>query len=79
LEIQIEYDHDSSPGTADTNQSRYSIEWLSVDDPKAMKEKCHSDCTIDVDYLEGEMLHTICDEKNLYIVAKGTAIKLGFR
>lgn len=78
LEVQIEYDNDSSSATTDTNKLRYNIEWLSVDDPKVMEEKCHSDCVIDVDSLEGEMLHTICDEKNLYVVAQGTAIRLRF-
>lgn len=78
LEVQIEYNIDSRQMSACPTGLPYSIEWLTNEGAEMEEEKCHSGCVIDAESLQGETLHAMCNDKSLYIVARGSALRLRF-
>lgn len=78
LEVQIECDGPSRSVNALTNGLVYTIEWLTAEAAKELEGKCHSRCVVDVESLNGEASHIMCNENTLYMAHRGSVIRLKF-
>lgn len=78
LEVQIECDGRSRSVKSPANGLVYTIEWLTTEAVKKFGRKCHSRCVIDVESLNGEASHVMCNENTLYIATCDSVIRLRF-
>jgi hypothetical protein len=70
LEIQIEH-------ATGSNDLRYYLKWLGAEEAAEVREKGSSTQVVDSEHLEG--MATLYEQNSLYLVAKDTILKVGWR
>ncbi|KAL5333678.1 hypothetical protein BJX70DRAFT_380326 [Aspergillus crustosus] len=69
LEIQIEH-------ATGSNDLTYYLKWLGAEEAAEVREKGSSTYVIDTEHLEGMV--TLQEQNSLYLIAKGTVLKVGW-